>query len=96
MPVQVIYITAALLLFALFPLPYGYYTLLRIVVSGVFGWAAYLSYNKDSSSFITWAYVIVCILYNPIITIHLSKSFWMPIDISVIILLLFFKKINYD
>lgn len=92
MPLQVIYITSALLLLALFPMPYGYYTLLRIVVSGVFGWSAYITYDKDSLSSITWIYAIICILFNPIIPIELSKGIWMFIDVFVAGLLLLTRK----
>ncbi|GAG75103.1 unnamed protein product [marine sediment metagenome] len=49
MPVFVIYITSAMLLIAVAPLPYGYYTLLRLVVTGVFAWAGYITYKRNNN-----------------------------------------------
>ena len=66
--------TAALLL-ALFPLPYGYYTLLRIVVCGA---AAYLAYRSFSASrrVTTWVLVLgaLALLFNPLIPVHLEQG----------------------
>ncbi len=44
MPIQVIYITAALLFLAIFPLPTEFYSILKIVVAGTYAWAAYKNY----------------------------------------------------
>ena len=46
MPVAVIYITAGMLFLGAAPLPYGYYMLLRLVVTGVCVWAAFVSYER--------------------------------------------------
>jgi hypothetical protein len=87
MPIAVIYITAALLLIGAAPLPYGYYTLLRIVATGVFVWAAYISHERKNEV-LPWIYVISAIIFNPIIKIHLPKELWAIIDIGAGILLL--------
>lgn len=81
------YIPALLLFVGVFPLPYGYYMLLRVIV---FVSALYvMSQNKDE-----WLYVFIGIgiLFNPVLPIYLSKAIWIPIDIVVGILYLF----NYN
>lgn len=90
MPIAVIYIAATLLLMGAAPLPYGYYTLIRIVAAGVFVWAAYISHERKNEV-LPWIYVISAIIFNPIIKIHLPKDLWAIIDIGAGILLLFTK-----
>jgi len=53
MPVKVIYIAAGLLFAAILPLP-GYYTLLRLVATGVFAWAAVIEFQKDQALIYNW------------------------------------------
>jgi len=74
------YIIAALLLLAIFPFPYGYYTFLRLTVfsGGIF--FAHQSYRLEQFG---WAIgmVIVAVLFNPLIPIYLSRETWLPIDL---------------
>jgi len=94
MPIVVIYIAAALLLLGAAPLPYGYYTLLRLVATGVFIWAAIISY-QNQYKIIPWVFALLAILFNPIIKIYLPKDVWVFIDIgSAIFLLLCRNKIK--
>ncbi len=75
------HIPAVLLFLAVFPLPYDYYTLLRVII---FISALYLmSQNKNE-----WLYIFlgIAILFNPVLPI------WIPIDIAIGILYLF----NYN
>jgi hypothetical protein len=76
-------IITALSLIALAPMPYGYYTLLKIAVTGCAGATAYLKYKNSDRSLLLWACVIVAILFNPIIPIHLSREIWMALNIAV-------------
>lgn len=72
------YIPAILLFIAVFPLPYGYYMLLRVII---FISALYLmSKNKNE-----WLYIFlgIALLFNPVFPIYLSKALWMPVDIIV-------------
>jgi hypothetical protein len=91
MPAQVIYIALAILLFALFPLPYGYYSFVRIIITSVFVWAAYISHKRSPSSLLPWISIIIAVLFNPINPIYLSKGIWRIIDIMVIAILLINK-----
>ena len=74
-----------MLLLAVLPLPYGFYTLLRIVVTASAAFAAYYFFEEgdDSQSGIIWD--LIAILFNPLITIQLDKAIWMPIDIGTAI-----------
>ena len=87
MPNIVRFICVALLLGALAPLPYGYYTLLRIVATGTFAWAAIVSAQGSAKAFV-WVFAILTLIFNPIIPIHLPKALWAFIDVGSAILLL--------
>lgn len=76
------YVIAVASLVAIFPLPYGYYTLLRIVVT--IGCIVYLASNYEGEltrGVVTFG--VILILFNPLIPIWLSKPIWIPIDIVV-------------
>lgn len=92
MPVPVLYIAAILLFIAPLPLPYGYYTLVRIVTTGIFIWVSIIEYKKNSSSILTWGFILGAILFNPFIPIHLNREIWAPIDIITGAMLLGVKK----
>jgi len=79
MPVQVIYIASALLFAALLPLPYGYYTLVRLVTTCVFVWASIIEFQKKS--IMIWVFAFGAILFNPLIPVHLNREIWIPLDI---------------
>lgn len=94
MPKIVIYITAGFLFFGILPLPYGYYTLLRIIVCGVFAWAAYISYEKNQTM-LPWVFVLLALIFNPIIKVYLPKEVWAIINLfSGLLLILVSKKIQ--
>lgn len=96
MPKPVLYITASILFLGAFPLPYGYYTLLRIVAFAVFSWAAYITFDNKEELF-PWLLVILAILFNPIIKVYLPKEVWMVIDTcSGLVLIIFSKRITVN
>ena len=78
---KILYIPAILLFIAIFSLPYGYYTLLRLAVTGISIYAAFFLFERDSINF--WAFLGIALLFNPLIPIHLSREVWFPIDIIV-------------
>ncbi len=90
MPIAIIYIVVAMLFISVAPLPYGYYTLLRLVVCGVFGYSAYIAYTRNSKS-LPWIYGFMAVLFNPIIKINLPKEYWVVVDVVAGILLLVTK-----
>ena len=87
MPLPIVYIAAAMLVLGAFPLPYGYYTLLRFVGCAVFGIAAYVAFNRKSQ-YLPWVYALLAIVFNPFIKIHFPKETWMVIDVAAGLLLL--------
>ncbi len=79
-----IIISVIILFLAIFPMPYGYYTLLRLVVCGT---AIYIVYNAKKINRQSWMWVmgIIALLFNPLIPIYLNKGVWVIIDIIVAI-----------
>jgi predicted membrane channel-forming protein YqfA (hemolysin III family) len=70
-----------LLLGALGQHPYGYYTLLRwavTIAAIVVAWTAWHS----NAQLVTWLYVGIAVLFNPISPIYLDRATWRPIDVA--------------
>ena len=87
MPIFVIYACAAMLFIGAAPLPYGYYTLLRLVACGVFAFAAFVAFERKNKA-LPWVYGFVALVMNPLIKIHFPKEVWALVDIAAAILLL--------
>jgi hypothetical protein len=87
MPIAVIYLAASLLFIGAAPMPYGYYTLLRIVATGAFIWASFVTYERKHE-LLPWIFGLLAVLFNPLIKIHLPKELWAAIDIGAGVLLL--------
>ena len=90
MPVVAIYIAAGIILIGVAPLPYGYYTLLRIIATGAFVWAAIVAYERNDPV-LPWVYGLLAIIFNPIIKIHFPKEIWVIIDLVAGMLLILTK-----
>ena len=71
-----------ILVFALFPWPYGYYVFLRISISCICAWLAYNQWRHDDA-ISSWVFIFagVGILYNPILPIHLTREIWTILNI---------------
>lgn len=80
MPKIVIYIAAGFLFIGALPLPYGYYMLLRFIACGVFGWAAYIAFDRNEE-ILPWILIILTIVFNPFVKIHFPKEIWAVIDL---------------
>lgn len=80
-------ILAALLLFCLAPMPYGYYQLVRFVSMVVFVVMAYQYYVKKQE---IWAVVFgaLALLFQPFFKIALGRTMWNIVDVVVAILLI--------
>lgn len=78
---------------AISPLPYGYYQLLRLVVTG---YAAYLSwqYFQHDVKKWSWAFTFLAILYNPIFVISMSKEFHSLVNLATAGLILWDCRVN--
>jgi len=86
------------LLLTFFDWPYGFYRILRIVITAVAVFYAYYLYKAiKKTDFWFWALVGIVILFNPIFPIYLyDKTVWGVIDVTVaiffVILIIKFKK----
>lgn len=87
MPVVVIYCTAAMLAAAVLPWPYGYYSLLRVVATGVFIFASIFAFRGRSPGH-GFALLVLAALFNPVAPIYLTRALWAPIDLGAAIYLI--------
>ena len=81
----------SILIIALLPMPYGYYTLLRLVVCAYFCFALYNIYSGDFT-LIEIACILFAILYNPFIKVHFTKEIWMFINVATALSIPFIVK----
>lgn len=79
-PYQVLGIISVLLLVAVAPMPYGFYTFVKIIVCGSAGVTCYQLWDKGHKG--AWLYVwgAIAILFNPLIPISMEKEIWMFVD----------------
>lgn len=82
---------AAILLLCLAPMPYGYFTLVRILATVVFGLYAYKCYVAKKEG-LTWVFVTLALLFQPFAKVGLGRTIWNIIDVIVAIglIVLFF------
>jgi len=64
--------TAAMLLFAIFSLPYGYYTILRLAVSISSGISAFNCLENEKTG-LALVFGLILLLFNPIFPIYLER-----------------------
>lgn len=79
---HLILIPAGLLLLAVAPLPYGYYTFLRIAVTAgavAVAWASFQRTGTVSGWVVGMG--LIAALFNPIIPVHLTREIWLPINL---------------
>jgi len=67
--------------------PYGYYILLRWIITASAIFLAWVAYDLKKTFWLSLM-GIVTILFNPIVPIHLDKETWVIIDFIVAILFL--------
>lgn len=74
---------AVLLCGALAPLPYGYYTFLRLATCGAAVFLAWTEYDRGRSV-TPWLIALagVALLFNPIVPVHLNRHVWMYLNIG--------------
>jgi len=90
LPIVLWIVPAILLVVAILPLPYGYYTFTRVVVCLACIVLAYSAYEPSGAPMV-WAvaFVLIAILFNPIIPIHLKKQTWAYLDVGAAVIILF-------
>ena len=75
---------AAVMLLCLAPMPYGYFTLVRILATVVFGVYAYRCYLAKKEG-LTWMFVTLALLFQPFAKVGLGRTVWNVIDVIVAI-----------
>lgn len=75
-------LSAGMLLVGVFPLPYDYYTLLRLVVTLTAVISAH-HFHKAKMGQTAIIFGFIALLFNPLIPLHLNKPMWLIIDIVV-------------
>lgn len=86
-------ILSVLLFLCLWEMPYGYYELVRFLALVGFGYLAIQNYN-EKKEVLTFIYVALAILFQPIFKISLGRELWNIVDVivgSVLIVSLFIK-----
>lgn len=76
-------IPVAMSMMALAEWPYGYYSLLRVVICTTAGWIAWVHYNLDGrASRWVLAFAFLALLFNPFLKVHLSRDVWMAVNVA--------------
>ena len=83
-----LYLAVALLI-CLAPMPYGYYTLIRMLATLVFGIYAYRCYMAKKEG-LTCIFVTLALLFQPFIKVALGRIVWNIIDVIVAIGMIMF------
>jgi len=75
-----------LVLGAVLTLPYGYFSLLRVVVCGC---SAYLAWLLFESEKIGWAVALggVALLFNPFLPVYLTRGIWQVLDLAAAVVM---------
>lgn len=82
-PKEIVSIVLALvLLLCLFPLPYGFFVLVRLISTIVFGYLAYDFYQRGETIKCIVAALIV-LLFQPFAKITFEREIWNVIDVIV-------------
>ena len=86
-PWWVFVLPAAMSLVALADLPYGYYQLLRIVVTVCTGWIAYAFY-RSKSRFGVAVFGAMAVVFNPIAKIHMERDIHAILNVMTSLILI--------
>ena len=71
---------AVLLLVALGQHPYSYYTFLRWAITVAAIVVARVAW-KSASQWVTWPFVGIAILFNPVAPVYMTRQHWRPVDV---------------
>ena len=79
--------------------PYGFYTLLRLVVCGC---SAYLAVKANSTRNVAWTWIMggMAVLFNPILPIRIHRSDWRILDalaaVTLFVFVIVYKPDSYS
>ena len=78
---------AILLLLCIFPMPYGFFTIVRLAMTIISGYLAY-NYFLQNKKELAITFSIVAILFQPFIKFALGREVWLVVDVVIAIFLL--------
>lgn len=82
---RVVAVLVGLVLVALIPsLPYGYYSVMRWIVSASCAWLALSAHRQGAAPWV-WYWAIVAGIYNPIVPVHASRAVWSVVNIGTVL-----------
>ncbi len=85
MPKQLYLVLAAILLLCLIPgMPYGYFTLVRLLATVAFSVMAYRYFMRRRSGMM-WTLITLALLFQPFAKVGLGRTVWNVIDVVVAI-----------
>lgn len=67
--------------------PYGFFTLLRLVVFGTTAYLSWLAYKSEKQAW-TWVFGFIALVFNPLIPLHLGRDLWIVVDLLVALFLI--------
>ena len=87
------FILAIAMLVCLFPMPYGYYILVRFAATIIFGCMAFNFYKEDKMPLCVMAGALA-LLFQPFFKLALGKTVWNVVDVivAVVLVILWYKK----
>lgn len=78
---------AAILLLCVFPLPYGFFTIVRVVTTIISCYLAYTYFTQDKKE-LAITFTIVAVLFQPLIKLALGREVWLVVDVLVAVFLI--------
>lgn len=76
-------VPAAMLVLAVFHMPYGFYTLLRLVVTAAAVILTRHALSRPVRPFWAAAFCFIALLFNPVMPVHLTREIWFFIDFAI-------------
>ena len=67
--------------------PYGFFTLLRLVIFGTTVYLSWLAYKSERHAWI-WIFGFIALVFNPLIPLHLGRGLWVVVDLLVAVFLI--------
>jgi hypothetical protein len=79
-------VVAVLLFLALYKQGYGYYQILRWIISGISIYCIYLAYTQKKIAWV-WVFGGTAVLFNPLAPIFMDRVAWAIIDVVIAVLI---------
>lgn len=81
-------VSAGMCVLAVAEMPFGYYSVLRWIVTCAAGWGVWLAVEAKNEKW-TWILAAIVILFNPLAPVQLDRETWAPVDLLTAFCLLY-------